>query len=96
MEAALDRVHAGGHPVVEVMIPLTVSREELALARSWVEEAIAATTGDKTDAADQIEVAIGTMIETPEQRCRRRDRRVRGLLLLRHERPDPDDVRFQP
>ena len=23
----------GGHPVVEIMIPLTVSREELALAR---------------------------------------------------------------
>ena len=41
MEAALDRVAAGGHPIVEIMIPLTVSREELALARSWVEAAIA-------------------------------------------------------
>jgi pyruvate, orthophosphate dikinase len=41
MEAALDRVAAGGHPVVEIMIPLTVSREELALARSWVEGTIA-------------------------------------------------------
>ncbi len=37
MEAALDRVAAGGRPIVEIMIPLTVSREELALARSWVE-----------------------------------------------------------
>ncbi|HEV8064062.1 MAG TPA: pyruvate, phosphate dikinase, partial [Acidimicrobiales bacterium] len=36
MEAAYDRVAAGGHPIVEVMIPLTVSRQELALARSWV------------------------------------------------------------
>ncbi|MFX8820960.1 putative PEP-binding protein, partial [Acinetobacter baumannii] len=36
MEAALDRVAAGGRPRVEVMIPLTVTREELALARSWV------------------------------------------------------------
>ncbi|CAN5464971.1 pyruvate, phosphate dikinase [soil metagenome] len=34
VEAAADRVAAGGTPVVEVMIPLTVSREELALARS--------------------------------------------------------------
>ncbi len=41
MEAALDRVAVGGHPVVEIMIPLTVSREEMALARTWVEAAIA-------------------------------------------------------
>ena len=40
MEAALDRVGVGGHPIVEIMIPLTVSREELALARSWVEVAV--------------------------------------------------------
>jgi len=42
LEAAAARVAAGGRPVVEVMIPLTVSREELALARSWVEEALEA------------------------------------------------------
>jgi pyruvate,orthophosphate dikinase len=41
MEAALDRVAEGGHPIVEIMIPLTISREEMALARSWVEAAIA-------------------------------------------------------
>src|SRR2546421_11547145 len=41
MEAAADRVANKGKPVVEVMIPLTVTREELALARSWVEAAIA-------------------------------------------------------
>ncbi len=41
MEAARDRVAAGGHPIVEIMIPLTVTREELALARGWVEEAVA-------------------------------------------------------
>ena len=40
MEAALQRVEVGGHPVVEIMIPLTVNREELALARSWVEAAV--------------------------------------------------------
>ena len=31
----------GRNPIVEVMIPLTVTREELQLARSWVEEEIA-------------------------------------------------------
>ena len=43
MEAAVDRVAAGGRPVIEIMIPLTVTREELALARRWVEDGVAAT-----------------------------------------------------
>ena len=33
-----SRVADGGHPIVEIMIPLTVTRAELALARGWVEE----------------------------------------------------------
>src|SRR5581483_233866 len=67
MEAAADRVAAKGEPVVEVMIPLTVTREELGLARSWVEEAIAeATKGVKKP----IDVTIGTMIETPRAAVR--------------------------
>jgi pyruvate,orthophosphate dikinase len=75
MEAALDRVDAGGHPVVEIMIPLTVSREELALARSWVETAITEAEAEasvhrggsrsKGAKAGSLEVLIGTMIETP-------------------------------
>ena len=36
LDAVRDRVAAGGRPIVEVMIPLTVSGDELALARSWV------------------------------------------------------------
>ena len=67
MEAAAERVAAGGKPVIEVMIPLTVTREELALARSWVEEAIAETT--KT-AKRKPKVTIGTMIETPRAAIR--------------------------
>ena len=67
MEAAAERVAAGGRPVVEIMIPLTVSREELALARSWVEEAVA----EATKGIDQpVEVTIGTMIETPRAALR--------------------------
>ncbi|HSH23034.1 MAG TPA: pyruvate, phosphate dikinase [Acidimicrobiales bacterium] len=69
MEAAAERAAAGGTPVVEVMIPLTIGREELALARSWVQlaidEAAASTTG--------IEVTIGTMIETPRAALRAKE-----------------------
>jgi pyruvate,orthophosphate dikinase len=61
MEAAAERVAAGGKPRVEVMIPLTVTRQELGLARSWVVEAIAAETRAKR----RLDVTIGTMIETP-------------------------------
>ena len=86
MEAALGRSAAGGHPIVEIMIPLTVSREEMALARSWVTGAVeaarqaAATTGRgsgassaKPKASGSLEVLIGTMIETPRAALRAGD-----------------------
>jgi pyruvate,orthophosphate dikinase len=62
LEAALDDRAAGGTPRIEVMIPLTVTRAELARARGWVESAIAAVPGAQD--AD-LDIAIGTMIETP-------------------------------
>ena len=62
MEAAAELRGKGKNPIVEVMIPLTVTREELALARSWVQTAIdAAIKGLKK----KPKVSIGTMIETP-------------------------------
>ncbi len=64
LDAAIARTNAGGRPIVEVMIPLTVSAEELALARTWVEEAIAERD------ADGLEVSIGTMVETPRAALR--------------------------
>jgi pyruvate, orthophosphate dikinase len=67
MEAAIELRAEGKDPVVEVMIPLTVAREELALARSWVEEAIAAATEGLTEIPS---VTIGTMIETPRAALR--------------------------
>jgi pyruvate,orthophosphate dikinase len=67
MQAAFELALAGGHPIVEVMIPLTISREELALARSWTEEAIAEVEAsvEGATASERLEVHIGTMIETP-------------------------------
>jgi len=60
LDAAEARTAAGGRPIVEVMIPLVAVREELALARSWVEEELASRAGGDTGT-----VHIGTMIETP-------------------------------
>ena len=64
MEAAAERVQKGGKPVVEVMIPLTVTGAEMELARSWVEGAIAEVTKGLKK-RKPIDVTIGTMIETP-------------------------------
>src|SRR5690606_22527808 len=62
LDAARDRLAAGGKPIVQIMIPLTVSREELRLARSWVEGAVR----DALDAGGKdLRVLIGTMVETP-------------------------------
>jgi pyruvate, orthophosphate dikinase len=52
----------GKNPIVEVMIPLTVTREELALARSWVQTEIDDALRGMRNKPD---ITIGTMIETP-------------------------------
>ncbi len=65
MEAAAQRVADGGTPVVEIMIPLTISRDELAAARDWVDEAIASVGG-----TGGVDVTFGTMIETPRAALR--------------------------
>ncbi len=70
MEAALQRLADGGRPIIEVMIPLTVSGPELALARSWVEEAVASELGAAAGRRRKVEVSIGTMIETPRAALR--------------------------
>ncbi len=67
MQAAAERTAAGGRPKVEIMIPLTVTREELALARSWVTGAIAEETRGLRRKPD---VTIGTMVETPRAAVR--------------------------
>jgi pyruvate,orthophosphate dikinase len=64
MQAAAQLKKAKKQPVVEIMIPLTISREEMQLARGWVEEAIA-EVGVKG-----LDVSIGTMIEVPRAALR--------------------------
>ena len=67
MAAAAVLRSKGKNPIVEVMIPLTVTREELALARGWVQTEIdLAVKGLKK----KPKVTIGTMIETPRAAIR--------------------------
>jgi len=77
MQAADEVAAEGYEPIVEVMIPLTVTREELALARSWVESVLVEhTTRPKITAlgrgrrVSRPKVTIGTMIETPRAALR--------------------------
>ncbi len=66
LDAVAARLGAGGRPMAEIMIPLVVGREELALVRGWVQDEIdAATRRHGRDLAAGGTVAIGTMIETP-------------------------------
>ena len=95
MEAAAERVAArAASPIVEIMIPLTVTREELAVARGWVEEAIAEATAKVDEEAQGAHRHDDR--DAPRRAPGRRDRRGGRLLLLRHQRPHPDDVRLQP
>ena len=67
LDAAKKLRAKGGNPIVEVMIPLTVTREELGLARSWVQAEIdTALKGMK----GKPKITIGTMIETPRAAVR--------------------------
>jgi pyruvate,orthophosphate dikinase len=67
LEAARERQEAGGNPIVEIMIPLTVTRAELHAARGWVEEAV---TASAVEGEPPLQVTIGTMIETPRAALR--------------------------
>ncbi len=76
LEAADEIAAQGYKPIVEVMIPLTVTREEMALARSWVEEVIAemqSRPAPKSRSGKRVtrpKITIGTMIETPRAALR--------------------------
>ncbi len=57
-EAAAERVHAGGHPRPEIMVPLVDTVQELEIARQEIADVLATV-------ADVPDIPIGTMIETP-------------------------------
>jgi len=62
MEAAIERKAAGGDPRVEIMIPLAVTRAELALLVDWTREVAESIVSDSYGGVGYL---VGTMIETP-------------------------------
>ena len=93
-EAAIAQVQAGKHPKVEIMVPLVGSVMELHLVRDESDVLIKQLCAE---AGVDLHVPIGTMIELPARGADRTShRRCRGLLLLRHQRPDPDHLGLLP
>jgi pyruvate,orthophosphate dikinase len=69
MEAAAERQKKGGDPIIEIMIPLTITQPEMTMARGWCQDAIYEA---QKKAKKPLQVSIGTMIETPRA-CLRAD-----------------------
>ncbi|MEM8903828.1 MAG: pyruvate, phosphate dikinase [Actinomycetota bacterium] len=65
--AAMARKAVGGDPRPHVMVPLVVTRSELALVRGWIAEEAAPAE------AAGVPLPIGTMIETPRSALRADD-----------------------
>ena len=92
VRGALAAAGRGEAAQIEIMIPLVAYAEELRRMRELVEEVVAE---ELESAGRELEISIGTMIELPRAALRAgRDRRVRRLLLVRHERPHADDARL--
>jgi pyruvate,orthophosphate dikinase len=62
LEAAADRIEAGGDPRPEIMIPLVATAPELVLVRAEIDEVAEAV---RTERGIDLPVRIGTMIEVP-------------------------------
>ena len=60
--ALVNRLQAGGHPKLEIMIPLVADVEELIRMREMIEEEVA---GAARDSGFELRVPVGTMIELP-------------------------------
>ena len=94
MQAACRRKAEGGTPIVEIMIPLIVNREELALLEQWT-----ARRGRRGDRRGEPTGRVPRRHDDRDAPCRAhvgRDRRDRRVLQLRYQRPHTDGVRIQP
>ncbi|TML06760.1 MAG: pyruvate, phosphate dikinase [Actinobacteria bacterium] len=67
MQAAAKRQHAGGHPVIKIMVPLVVTKAEFSLVRGWIDDEVDAI---QSTLDSRLDVAVGTMIETPRAALR--------------------------
>ncbi|TQJ51071.1 pyruvate, phosphate dikinase [Phycicoccus sp. SLBN-51] len=62
LEAAAERITAGGDPRPEIMVPLVATAEEFELVRAEIEKVAAEVT---EEAGFEVPYAVGTMIELP-------------------------------
>ena len=92
---ALIAVQAsGGHPKAKIMIPLVGHVNELKATKDLLEAEAKAV---EADGRRRGRVRVRDDDRGAARRAdRRRDRPARRVLQLRHQRPDPDDVRLQP
>ena len=93
-EAAARVKAEGGSPIVEIMIPLAATREELAQVREELEPVARQTLAGRRPGGGG---GVGDDDRAaPGGPGRRRDRRGGRVLLLWHQRPDPDHLRVLP
>ena len=93
-EAAAQLKKDGKDPQPEIMVPLVGAVQELEVVREEAER-ILADVAEETGV--EVDTLIGTMIEVPRAALTAgSDRRGGRLLLLRHQRPDPDGLGVQP
>ena len=94
LNAAVAVKRAGKDPRPEIMIPLVGHVNELIATRALLDaeaDAVIAAAGED----DRLQVRHDD--RDPAGRLGgRQDRPARRVLQLRHQRPDPDDVRLQP
>ena len=89
-EAQAARIKAGGTPKAEIMIPLAASVMELHLVKDEADAILAKVAEEQ---GVELDIPVGAMIELPRAALHRRpDGRRRRVLLVRHQRPDPDHV----
>ena len=94
-EAAVEAGKRTGKPVVpEIMVPLIATKAELDIVKARIDamaQAVEKETGVKLD------YQVGTMIELPRAALMADEiAQTRRVLLVRHQRPDADDLRHQP
>jgi len=60
--ATANQIRKGKHPLIEIMIPLVINEEEMAIARTWVTDSLKAAGHPELE---DLDIPIGAMLETP-------------------------------
>ena len=77
----------------EIMVPLVGEAKELAYVKGVIDSVARRLI---SEAGSDMHYKVGTMIEIPRAALTADESQGGRVLLLRHQRPDPDDLRLQP